>query len=216
MSYRVILAAVLASPATLAAQAADMPSDWTWRLDRPQQLTEGQNVAAGEWRYTKMPPGWHVTTSDQGVSLFPKDKVISGRWGIEVELFLFPKPSDAPLGIILEAKDAEPAGSRQLRFLMRRDGTAALVARHGGTDTTLVTWTADTAVKAHEGGVEKYVLRVVHEGGALTFALNGRQMFKVPTGGEDHPSIPGLRIGPGLNVHVSRYDLITPLAPVRQ
>jgi hypothetical protein len=202
-------------PAGVGAQEPERPAGWTWRLDGEQRMVSGQEVASGEWRYVTMAPGWHVTTTDQGASLFAGGKSLSGPWGIEAEIFLFPRPSDAPFGIILEDRDARPAGSRQLRFLMRRDGTAALVARHGGVDTMLVSWVADTAVKAHTGGVDKYLLRVMHENATLAFSVNGRDMLSLPTGGADHASVPGLRIGPGINLHVSRYDLITPLAPPR-
>ena len=207
-----LVAAAVAAP--IAAQNLPVPDDWTWRLDAEQKMAAGQDVADGEWRYVRMPPGWHITTTGQGAFLFPKDRVVSGRWGVEVELFLFPKPSDAPFGVVLEGRDAAPAGSQQLRFLMRRDGKAALVARNDGVDSMLVAWTGDTAVKAHGGDVEKYLLRVMHQAGRLTFAVNGREMLSMATGGEDHVAVPGLRVGPGLNLHLSRFDLITPLAPV--
>lgn len=207
--------AFLVLPAALTAQETGAPPDWTWRLDGEQRLVTGEDLPAGSWRYVSMPPGWHVTTTEQGVSLFPKDRLVEGRFGVEAEVFLFPDPSDAPLGIVLEAADA-PEGSRQLRFLMRRDGATALVATHAGTDTTLVSWQADTTGLAHPGdGIVKYVLRVTHEAGALAFTVNGHETFAMPTAGEEHPTRPGLRLGPGLNAHVSRFDLITPLAPPR-
>lgn len=217
VGFVVVSAATLfaAGPGTSAAQQANPPPDWTWRLDGAQRVATGQGVAPGEWRYERMPPGWHVTTTEQGVVLFPNDRTVSGRWGIEAELFLFPNPGEAPLGLVLEAPDARPAGSRQLRFLLRRDGTVGATAHHGGRDSTLAPWKGDTAVKAHGGGVVKYVLRLMHEEGTLAFSVNGREMVALPTGGEDPRAIPGLRIGPGLNVHVSRFDLITPLAPAR-
>lgn len=203
-------------PGALGAQELVVPADWIWRLDAPQREAAGQQVAPGEWRYARMPPGWHITTTEQGVTLFPKGRSVVGRWAVEAEVFLFPDPSDAPLGIVLEAADA-PEGTAQLRFLLRRDGRAGVLARHGELDTLIVPWRADTAVRGHPGsGVVKYVLRVTHESGTLAFAVNGTEMLAVPTGGEDHPSLPGLRVGAGLNLHVSRFDLVTPLAPPRR
>lgn len=208
------LLAMLLVPGVLAAQEI-VPDDWTYRLDGSQPFATGQEVQPGEWRYTRMPPGWHITTTEHGVTLLPRERTVAGRWGVEVELFLFPNPSDAPFGVVLEAADA-PTGTMQLQFLMRRDGHAALHARHGDNEEWLVPWTADTGVKAHAGGVEKFVLRVMHEQERLIFSINGREMFAQPTHGEDHRSVPGLRVGPGLNLHVSRFDLVTPLAPARQ
>ncbi len=201
-------------PGALVAQDV-IPADWTWRLDKPQQLTSGQEVSPGDWRYTAMPPGWHLTTTEQGVTLLPKGRALSGRWAIETELFLFPNPSDAPFGVVVESTDSAQ-GPLQVRFLMRRDGNAAVAIRHGARDTLFVPWRADTGVQAYPGsGTARYVLRVSHDAGTIAFAINGTEMATVPTAGNTIPVIPGFRLGPGLNVHVSRFDLITPLAPAR-
>lgn len=204
-----------AMPGLLFAQDA-APDGWRYRLDGDQAFAAGQEVQPGEWRYTTMPPGWHITTTTHGVTVLPTaPRVLSGDWGVEVELFLFPDPSDAGFGIALEATSGE-ARAQQLHFLLRRDGQAALRARHAGGDTLLIGWTADTAATAHSGEVDRYVLRLMHQGETLAFSVNGREMLALPTGGADHGPIAGLRVGAGLNLHVSRFDLITPLAPPRQ
>ena len=206
--------AALAFPLVTAGQA-NVPTDWEWRLDGPQTLVTGNGPTDGAWRYERMPPGWHVTTTSRGVLLWPRGRVVSGRWGIEVSFFLFPDASEEPLGLVVEGRDA-PAGSMQLRFLMRRDGAAALIARHDGVDTLMVPWTTDSAVPPLTGPTPvQYTLRLVHEASALAFSVNGHEMLAVPTGGEDHVATPALRVGPGLNLHITRFDLITPLAPAR-
>ena len=102
-----------------------------------------------------------------------------------------------------------------MRFVMRRDGAAALFARDQGRDMLLVPWKTDSLVAAHDGkGVIKYELRLLHDGGWFAFSLNGREMIAIP-GDPTHEARPGFQIGPGLNLHLARYDLITPLAPPR-
>ncbi len=209
------LALTVPTPALLSAQDAG-PSDWIHRLDGPQRLVTGDSVRAGDWLYTRMPPGWHLTTTDQGVSTFPRDVMVQGRWGIEVELFLFPKPSDEPFGIVVESNDPSgPDGGAALRFLMRQDGMVSATARHGNTEQVLVPWKRDSTIAAHKGGVERHVLRVLHESGTLAFSVDGTEVLAVPTGGANPRAVPGLRVGPGLNLHISRFDVITPLAPPR-
>jgi len=206
----------LSLPAVGSAQTElPVPEDWTWRLEGTQQLVRGQDVPEGSWRFVEMAPGWHLTTTGQGAQLFPKERLVKGRWGVRVELFLFPNPSDGELGVVLDDPGASPAGARQLRFVMRRDGAAALLGRHEGRDTLLLPWKRDTAVAGHDGkSVTKYELELIHDGGWFAFLVNGREMLALP-GDSAHEARPGFSIGPGLNVHLSRYDLLTPLAPPR-
>ena len=213
MPRMTMMLATLLVPAAVAAQAPAMPPGWGWRLDAPQAVAAGQEVAAGEWRYQRMPPGWHVTTTEQGVVLFPDSATVHGRWAIEVELFLFPNPSAEGLGIAL----LDPEGRGDLLALMRRDGQATLVARDGSDEMTVVPWTRDTMATPHDTtGIIKYMLRLTHESGHLAFQVNGHELFAHAVPGDgDEAVIPGLRIGAGLNVHVSRFDLVTPLAPAR-
>ncbi len=212
MSLAKITTAMVLLATPIAAQDVRAPADWTARLDAPQAIATGQEVLAGEWRYTRMPPGWHVTTTEAGVVLFPNAATVSGRWGIEVELFLFPNPSDEGLGIVVEGVDEEG----QYRFLMRRDGQASLEARSGAMVVTPQPWTTDTVATPHDGtGVIKYTMRLMNESGHLAFSINGHEMFAHAVEGDGPVVVPGLRIGRGLNVHVSRFDLVTPLAPAR-
>lgn len=210
-----LLLALLA-PVALAAQDA-IPADWTYRLDGEQRVPGSGAVADGGWAYQAMPPGWHITTTADGVTLYPKARhVMEGEWGVEVELFLFPDPSDQGVGIVL-LPTTETEHKGELRLLLRRDGQVSAEVWHAGETQVLVPWTRDTAADAHDGEeVKQYVLRVMHQGDHLTFAVNGRQMLSLPLGANVQHPIAGLRAGPGLNLHVSRFDLVKPLAPPRQ
>jgi len=216
MRAAVLLAATIALPPGLRAQTElSVPDDWVWRLDGDQQMVRGEEVPAGAWRFVRMPPGWHLTTTDLGVQLFPRERTVRDRWGISFEGFLFPNPSDAEFGLVVEDATVEPAGSRQLQFWFRRDGRAALMLHRAGRDSLAVPWKADSAVSAHDGkSVVKYTLELRHEGGWFSFSVNGQDMIAVP-GFPMSEFRPGLRIGPGLNLHVTRFDLLTPLAPPR-
>ena len=220
MRYRTLLTGLVfagfVQPASRLGAQDIVPTDWIYRLDGPQRLARGDTVRAGEWRYTRMPPGWHLTTTEQGVTTSPRDVSVHDRWGIEVELFLFPSPSNEPFGIQLESNDpGGPDGGATLRFFLRADGAVSAEARHGATERVLVPWTRDSTRKAHTGGVERHVLRVMHESATLAFSVDGQEVLAVPTGGANPRAVPALRVGPGLNLHISRFDLITPLAPAR-
>jgi hypothetical protein len=201
------------APATLHGQA---PADWRWRLDGSERAPKSGEVQAGEWAWQAMPPGWHLTTTDQGVTLFPSTAhPMTGRWGVEMEFFLFPNPSDEAMGVVLEATATEMQGG-QMYLLLRRDGQVMVEVRHNGEANPMIPWTADTAAPAHAGGeTRRYVVRVNHDPGRITFAVDGRLRATVPTEGVEYAPVAGMRVGKGLNVHISRFDLVTPLAPAR-
>jgi hypothetical protein len=101
-------------------------------------------------------------------------------------------------------------------LLLRRDGQVMAEVQHDGQSTPMVPWTADTAAPAHSGSeTRRYVLRVNHDPGRITLAVDGRLRLTVPTEGVEYAPVAGLRVGKGLNIHISRFDLVTPLAPAR-
>jgi hypothetical protein len=164
--YRSILASGLAlvalAPATLAGQAG---GDWRYALDRETVAPISGELTPGAWTYQQMPPGWHLTTTDQGVTLYPNSPMaMQGEWGVEMEFFLFPAPSDDGVGIAL-MPTAESEHSGELRLLMRRDGQLSATVLTSSDTMLLATWTSDTGVAAHDGEeIKQYVLRVEHRG----------------------------------------------------
>lgn len=215
MRYPLILALVGTVP--IAAQAPAGLETWTWTLDGAQKAPLTGEVAGGDWAYQSMPPGWHLTTTTQGVTLVPKSpRPMRGDWGVETEFFMFPDPSEAGVGLMGMAT-AGDAKVPELRFLLRRDGQVAVEAVRPEGDTLLVPWTRDTAAAAHDGKeTKRYVMRLVQQGGVVALSVNGREMLVLPWGANVHEPAMGFRAGPGLNLHVSRFDLITPLAPPRR
>lgn len=211
-AFLVVLALTLGAM-PLAAQA---PAQWNWQLDGAQKAPLTGDVKSGDWAYQPMPPGWHLTTTDQGVTLFPAmRRAMEGEWGVEMEFFMFPEPSMEGVGIaLLPTTITEHSG--ELRLLMRRDGQVSATVIQAADTIALAAWTQDTAAVAHDGKeIKPYVLRVMHQGEQMTVALNGRQMLVLPLGPNVQNPVAGMRAGAGLNLHVARFDLITPLAPPR-
>ena len=199
-------------PLGLAAQAPG----WTWRLDGEQVTpSTGEELAPGQWAWQQMPPGWHITTTSQGATLFPVEAhAMTGRWAVEMELFLFPDPGSEGAGIVLAQPGAPEIG--EMRVLFRRDGQVAMEVHSPDGDRVLAGWTSDTAAQAHDGKqVKQYVLRVSLTSGVLAASLNGRAMLSLELMPEHAagPVVAGIRVGSGLNLHVSRFDLVRPLAP---
>lgn len=213
---------LLGSP--VAAQELVIPDDWTWQADAPTKVVADQDLEGGEFRFVRMPPGWHVTTTSAGVVMHPVNRTIEGRYAVEVEAHWFANreggewttPGEAPWGITLDHPDATPEQPRRMQFLIRKDGKVRIQVQDGAEVIPVADWTADSTVKGHDGtGIVTYVLRMEYVDERVRFAVNGKEVLNVQVGPAPYPVKPGLTVGPGLNLHVSRFDLITPLAPAR-
>ncbi len=160
------------------------------------------------YAFSPMPPGWHVTMGP-GAVLSDSAYRAAGRFVVESEVFLFPNSSASEYGIVLGLN-----GSEWIGFLARRDGKAAIV-RHGSSGLIpLVAWAAHDSVPVPGAEPARVILRVEAERDSAHFIVNGQRIGAIPR----TPAVDGafgLRIGPGVNVHVSRLDFTRRLAPPR-
>lgn len=160
------------------------------------------------YAFQPMPPGWHVTMGP-GAVLADAAHRAEGRFVVESEIFLFPNSSAAEYGIVLGRNGSEWTG-----FLARRDGTAGIMHRKAARETPLVTWAAYDSVPQPGAEPARVTFRVEAERDSTHFLVNGQRIGAIPrTGAVD--GVFGIRVGPGVNVHVSRLDYTRRLAPPR-
>lgn len=170
-------------------------------LDRP--------MPDSSYVFSPMPPGWHVTMGP-GAVLSDSTLQAAGRFVVESEVFLFPSSSAAEYGIVLGLRATEWTG-----FVARRDGSAAIVRIGADGAVPLVGWAAHDSVPKPGAEPARAVLRVEAERDSAYFMVNGQRVGTIPR----TPALDGafgLRVGPGVNVHVSRLDLTRRLAPPRE
>lgn len=80
----------------------------------------------------------------------------------------------------------------------------------------LVPWTANTAVKAQVGSdVPKNVLRVEAERDSVHLSVNGSLVAALPRAITPVDGDVGLRAGQAMKLHISTFDVIRLLAPLR-
>lgn len=170
----------------------------------------------GSWRFVGMPPGWHVTTGP-GVLLFPAQApALSDRFSLEAEIFLFAGESREPFGIFLGGRDVDSTGPAQYTaFVIRRDGRAAVLSYGAAGVQPIVDWQPHEAIVPHagRGNPVKNVLRVDVEPKEIALRVNGAAVATAPRGGLGTSGTFGLRIGSGVNLHVSTLDITMRLAP---
>ena len=214
---QVSLAAGLVLLATVVTSAGQFPAPagWKWVTDTDAKIVTSLDPAEGSWLFGTMAPGWHITTRP-GVTLFEPTYAGRGRFALESESFLFPGTSTAGFGVFVGGADLE-GQARYVAFLIRRDGSAAVEAREAGRATLLHPWTKAAAVVAGtSAGDVKNLLRVEAEAAVVTFIVNGEKVAEVPRDGARFDGIVGLRVGEGLNLHVTNLDLTHRLALPRK
>ncbi len=159
-----------------------------------------------------MPPGFHLTTTAAGVTLTPADSRIAGRRAAEARVILFPGTGSGAYGLGIADLDAPGSWTG---LLVRRDGTVALATLADGRETLQSPWQGGEGVVTPDStGYATNVFRIEIGGGAITWLANGKRLMVV-----ERPTLPrvaevAFRMGAGLNMHITIFDLITPLAPV--
>lgn len=194
------------------------PKDWKWRTDAPATVTDNdKNMAASNWFYVGMPPGWHVTTNP-GVLLYHPSHEGRGNFTLRSEIFLFPGNNQDEYGLFLGGKDLEQtsASPTYTAFVLRRDGQAAILKRSGSTTTVLVDWKANTAAVPQSGAdAMKNALSVAVGTTEVVFSVNDKEVAKVRRADVATDGAVGLRVGSSLNLHITTFDLTHRLAPAK-
>jgi hypothetical protein len=217
---RVVLPTLIAAtilPVTLTAQLTT-PTDWKWRQDAPAPLASGSKMEPGSWVFVQMPPGWHVTTGP-GVLLYPTTNGdASGNFSLEAEIFLFPDAGDGEHGLFLGGRnvDGSSATPEYVAFVLRRDGQAAVARHRADQAAPLPNWQPHGAILAQKGGGDavKNVIRVDVDQVNATMSVNGAKVLVLPRTAIRTDGRIGFRIGTGVNLHISTFNVTRKLAPV--
>jgi hypothetical protein len=206
----------LAAPRSGATQQLATPPDWRWRLDHPARLVTGQDVPDSAWRFVAMPPGWHVTTGP-GVVLYHPAEHASGRYSLAASFVLFPGPSESGFGLVLGGADLESGGADHITVDLRRDGALRVTAQASGQEHVLAPWRLHPAIRPQSGSdVVTNRLRVAVAPDSLRVFVNDSSVVAVAATGLGTDGQFGLRIGAGLNMHITTLDHIRHLAPGRR
>jgi hypothetical protein len=215
----VTLIAMLPGSAPLAAQDAAAPRPltppgWAWRTDRPAEPQRGGTgrMSDAVFEFVHMAPGWHVTMGPGG-NLFEPGARLAGRFGVEAEMILFPDASDGEYGVFVGGTGLDGA-AEWTAFVVRADGSAAVMRRAAGATTMLMPWAPHSAVKVKAtGATAKNYVTVRAEPDSVRFVVNGERVAAWPRAGIPVDGNFGFRIGRGVNLHITNLDVTRRLAP---
>lgn len=212
-----LLVAATARP--LAAQAAGMPAGWRAITDTPSEYSAAgiEPNAGARYNFVNMAPGWHMTTGPGSLFFNPALRA-AGRFRVETEFFLFPNPSDQPVGLVVGGTGLEGplAGVQWFGLLVRRDGTAGVVHNHGTEHHPMLPYARADSLPPHPGAESQRILLVIDaEADSVRFFVNRGRVAAFPRAGLNLDGPFGFRVGQGLNLHVVRLDYTSRLAPAR-
>lgn len=200
------------SPSPAIGQELAPPSSWRWVTDAPAQVTTGGDVSDSTFWFVSMPPGWHITTGP-GSLFFDPEYAARERFTVESELILFPGDSQEEYGVFVGGRDLGEGSASYTAFVLRRDGSVAVVYREAGTDRFIVPWALHDAVMPHPGdGTVSNVIAVVAGGPDISFRVNGTEVAALSRDMIGVDGMFGFRIGAGMNLHITSLDLNQRLA----
>ncbi len=210
-------AIIVSAAAVLSAMPLQTPTDWKWRTDATATVRDSdKDLAADQWFYVAMPPGWHIT-SKPGVVVYHPAHVGKGLYRLQSQAFLFPGTSQQEYGIFIGGRDLEQASATPsyTAFVARRDGHVAVLKRQGATTTALVDWTKNDAAIVQTGeGTAKNIFKVDVMATEVVFSVNDKEVARLPKSQVSTDGFFGLRAGADMNLHVSTFDATYVLAPV--
>jgi hypothetical protein len=213
---RVVIAVTLvAAPLAAQAPAAPLtPAGWDWRTDAPASPRRGTDPAtAGTFEFSRMAPGWHVTMGPGGVLYDPSQRA-EGRFVVEGEMILFPDASEEEYGVLVGGGDLGGAAATWIAFVVRADGSAAVMQYAGGAASMVLPWTRSAGVKVRAtGATAKNFVTVRAEPDSVRFLVNGERIGAWARTAMPVDGSIGFRIGRGVNLHITNLDLTRRLAP---
>ncbi len=203
--HQLALALVLFAPAARA-QDATPPAHWRIAYDSAPKTPPV---------FVRMPPGFHVTTGPGAVLWDPRVPGES-RYEVHGEVFVFPDASEGEVALFTGGTALGTPRAAWTAFAIRRDGAVAVLRRTGRTTELLLPWTPSPAVKPPGKDEPALNALAVRVDSAVTFVVNGTVVAQLPRErlGTTDGAV-GWRVGRGVNLHVSAFDVLRRLAPAR-
>jgi hypothetical protein len=202
------MAMMICGAAVLPAQIAPPPG-WAWNHD-----VRGASADSAGWRFEMMPPGFHLTTTTTGVTLFPSGSTMAGRRVAETKVILFPGAESGPYGLVVLDPEYPQAWQG---VLVERNGAVRQTTSIRGRVLTVGSYSRHEAmVIPDSSGFATNILRVEIDADSALFLANGKRIGAIPRGELPANAEVGFRLGERLNMHITTFDLITPLAPARK
>jgi len=156
--------------------------------------------------------GQILTAKGAGATVYDPSFMAAGRYGLEWTAYVFPN-TKGDFGLFIGGKGLDGPEPTFLSVYLTVEGTVRVSQRVGRVSRIVVPATpVGSFVKplGEEPGLN--TLRITVEADSVRINVNGQRAAAFARGPEAD-GLFGFRVGDGANLHVSRLDKITPLAP---
>lgn len=206
---RRVLVGVCLSGIVSAAQAQDHRDQSAWKGAKGWRAVMDTPAPDSLLYSVDMPPGWHITAHGPGALLGDSTWALDGPGTIETDIFLFPGEGADGYGLFMGGSGLRSGSPAWVGVLLRRDGSVAVVSHRQGRTRLERDWVRHAAIKAGDPrDAVKNSLKVEVGAVTTTILVNATPVLEVPTSAIGSPrGAVGLRVGPGLNLHVTKVTV---------
>lgn len=116
-------------------------------------------------------------------------------------------PAPQAYGLFVSGIDLDKDTWRYTAFVVRQDGKYRIVTRSAGKETVLVDWRPAAPMREPKGVKPTNTLEVRAMQGAVHFLIGDQEVHQMPREKVGPDGIAGVRLGPGMNVQVTKLEV---------
>lgn len=186
-------------PKSEAKPVSRLPDGWKARLEDPNATDTGTvQVENDAIVFSGGPGGIYYKTDTKAekdytaVAAFTQQKTL---------------PAPQPYGLFVAGTDLDQDTQHYTAFLIRQDGKFQIVTRNNGKDTVIVGWRTAPPMLEPKGVKPTNTLEIRALQNGLHFLIGDKEVHQMPREKAGADGIAGVRLGPGLNVQVTRLEV---------
>lgn len=189
----------VAPPKDAAKPVSSLPDGWKARLDDATaketgtvQMERDAVVFDGGPGGIYYKPGMKAEKDYTVIAAFTQSKTL---------------PAPQPYGLFVAGADLDKDTRRYTAFLVRQDGKFRIVTRNGEQETVVVDWRSAKPMLEPKGVKPTNTLEVRAMQNAVHFLIGDQEVHQLPREKVGADGIAGVRLGPGLNIQVTKLEV---------
>ena len=186
-------------PKDAAKPVSTLPDGWKARLDDATTKDTGTVQVENDAVVFHGGPG--------GIYYKPGDKAEKDYTVIAAFTQATTLPAPQPYGLFVSGADLDKDTHRYTAFLVRQDGKFQIVSVNAGKQTVLADWRPAKAMVELKGVKPTNTLEVRALQDAVHFLIGDQEVHQLPRARVGQDGVAGVRLGPGLNVQVTKLDV---------